>query len=128
MAQRKLPWVMVSDDATKTARFLIDHAGGVQAAHDAVSRAAKELRRKQGRPAANDLHWLLIADAIRRHDGCSDTKALELAAHLASDDVGAATMVRRLRRKLSCKSLADFAQAQPMRAVRRGPRQFAFEI
>jgi hypothetical protein len=110
MAIRKIPWVILSEDATDTARFLIQHAGGVQAAHDAITRAAK-LQRKHdhGRRPIADMHWLLIADGIRKRERCSDSAAIKRVADLCFKDSAEDEknrLTRRLHRKLSGKSLA----------------------
>lgn len=114
MAEHKLPWVIVSEDATETARYLIQHAGGVQAAHDAVTRAAKKQKQKHGRPASADTFWLLIADSIQRRDGCSDNAALNRIADLVDANGDKISKVRRLRRKLGGKTLAEVACLLPL--------------
>jgi hypothetical protein len=117
---------MYSGDPTETARYLIQHAGGVQAAHDCVTR---ELKQRQGRPTHNDTNALLIASAIRRHDRCKDNAALWAVANLfLRKHADAAAMVRRLRRKLNGRSLAEFAGCQPVEAVRKSPGHFAFKL
>lgn len=122
------PYSIYSRDPVETARALIMQAGNPKAAHDAVSRAAKELKGKRGKPAYNDTQHLLIAHAIGKHEKCSDNIALWKTADLAVRGAKAAeSMVRRLRRKLKRKSLAEFSRGQPLAAVYQSPCDFVFK-
>jgi hypothetical protein len=122
------PYSIYSRDPVETARALILQADGVKAAHDAVSRAAKELKGKPGKPGYDDTVWLLIAHAIRKREKCSDNAALLKAADSAVRGREAVeSMVRRLRRKLKRKPLAVFARSQPLEAVFRSG-DFAFKL
>ncbi len=114
MAAAKLVWIIESVSATDTAVHLIKQAGGVGAAHAAVTRAAKRSKKDGNRPRIVDGHWLLIAESIQRRDKCSDNAALTKVAALcfkadAVDD--RAGMVRRLRSRLAGGSLAATAAA-----------------
>ena len=95
-----------SKSPTETARYLIMHAGGVQAAHDAVTRAAKNQKRKRGAPSKPDDQWIVIAESLQRREGCSDNAALKQVAKSEA-------MLRRLRRKLKGKPLAEAARELP---------------
>jgi hypothetical protein len=111
MANREVPWVFTSRSATETARFLISQANNsVQAAHSAVARAAKELKKKHGRPPEGaDPWWLFVAYQIQQQEHCKDSQALCRAADLAYKDEAVdekAAMVRRLKRKLKGAGLA----------------------
>ena len=112
---RKLPWVIVSESATETARYLIQQAGGVQAARDAVTRAAGQQKRKHGAPTKPDEHWLLFAEAFQRQENCSDEAALRQIAEIVCGRGTAKSraMLRRLRRKLNRKPLAVVARGLP---------------
>jgi hypothetical protein len=104
MVKRRVPWALVSHSTVETARFLISQAGSVQAAHGAVTRAAKGLKQKRGRPAEGaDPWWLWVAYEIQQKELCSDHQALCRAADRAygaeAVDLKAA-LVRRLRRKM----------------------------
>jgi hypothetical protein len=120
---------MISGSPTETARYLIQHAGSVQAAHSAIARAVKEGKQERGRPSHDDKSALLIADAIRRADSCSDNAALRhVAALFVRGEDNAAAMVRRLRRKLEGMSLAEYARGEALEAVREKPGQYAFKL
>lgn len=124
----KLPWSIYAADATEAARYLIAQAGGVGAAKDAVSRAAKAMKKPRGRPPQNDTHLLLIARAVEKDSGCSRSSALMQAAQLFVRDQDAAkSIARRLLNKLDGKSLASFARHQPLEATRRTDG-FAFRL
>jgi hypothetical protein len=127
MARR--PWVLESYSAAETARLLIMQAGSAQAARDAITKANREQVATRTKWATEAAHDLLLADAIRRSDKCSDDAALKrLAAIRARTEAAADAMVRRLRRRLSGKTLSQFARTQPMRAMRNGPNEFGFEL
>jgi hypothetical protein len=104
---------MTSRSPTETARYLIQHAGGVGAAHDAVTATAKEMKRPRGQPERRDGALLFVAVAIQRRDECSTGKALEQAARLALDESKVESTVRRLRAKLGGRSLEEFAGTCP---------------
>jgi len=111
-----LPWAIYSRSAIETARHLIEQAGSVDDAHKAVTAAAADMKRPHGRPPASDVHWLLIADAIRRHEACTDNSALKQVADLQLDKKRRDfkkkkdAIVRRLRDKLEGGTLAEFAR------------------
>jgi hypothetical protein len=110
-------------DPAQLAHYLIDLAGGVQAAHKAVTRAGRE------RPRSND-DWLLMwADAVRRHYDCSSGAALGKICRAGGVENKA--MLRRLQRMLRewkrarklmwpKDSLVDWARNQPCYLVLRG--------
>jgi|SRR6202035_307478 len=114
MAAARLVWIIESASATDTAAHLIKQAGGIGAAHAAVTRAAKRAKKDSSRPRIIDGHWLLIADSIQRRDKCSDNAALTKVAALCfkADAVDErAGMVRRLRSRLAGGTLAATAAA-----------------
>jgi len=147
MTQRTdLPWAIYSRSAVETARHLINQAGGVNEAHRAVKAAAVAMKRKPGKPPVpNDQLLLLMADAIRRDEGCLDNMALKKVSDLALDlqpDKAALkkakpglqrermqrdlkrkldATVRRLRGKLEGGTLAEFAQRYDVVADRADP-------
>jgi hypothetical protein len=117
----KRPPVIFNEDTdlTEIARYLIERAGGAQAARDAIARAnrAKE-KKSRGKPPRGDTHWLLIADAIQRDERCSRWKALTQAAQLAaSAEDPMETIRRRLDDKLKkhkCETLEEYAKTYPL--------------
>jgi hypothetical protein len=120
----KAKTVIVANDATDVARKLIAMCGGnVQAAHDAITRAARGQKRTRGKPNVDDTGWILAAIALRRRDGCSDNEALKRVADLKrvaglvrnADKVEA--MTRRMRNKLAGGTLEDFAQSPHAQAA-----------
>lgn len=126
---KRLPWAINSANPTETARFLIEHAGGVGAAHDCVTRAAKLIVKARGRPSYNDTMWLLIAAAIKKRDLCTRRKALLQVAQMAADgDDAVAAMVRRLESKLKRTTLETFARNQPLEAKLKDKNNFAFSL
>jgi len=124
---KRLPWVITTTDATETARHLIAQAGGVHAAHTAVTRAAKAQKKPHGRPSENDTTKLLIAAAIQKENGCSRASALTQVARLHEREEGVAKLVRRLTHKLGKKTLATFARRQRLEATREKDG-FAFRL
>jgi hypothetical protein len=103
------PWVIISESATETARFLISQAGGVQAAHDAVSRAASAQPKKEPGGAIVDTHWLRLAAKLQTK-GISDSAALRAVADRCFKEhaeVEKQSMIRRLRRKLNGRTIAE---------------------
>ncbi len=108
----RLVWLIESVSATQTAGHLIEQAGGVGAAHAAVTRAAKLRKKASSRPAIVDTHWLLIAEAIQRRDACTDNAAFTKVAALCFKDEAVderRAMVRRLRSRLAGRTLAATA-------------------
>jgi hypothetical protein len=139
--QRKVssrpPVLIYTDDIQQIAAILIERAGGVQPAHDAITRANEKRKKPRGAPPINDTHCLLIADAIqrhaiRRHKQCSRRRALLLTAELfvRQNKSGSAvdTTVSRWEGKLKRQSLQEYAATQPLEAVPRGPRRFSFRV
>jgi hypothetical protein len=132
MTQRTdLPWSIYSRSAVETAQHLINQAGGVKKAHRAVKAAAAAMKQKPGKPPTpNDQLLLLMADAIRRDDGCLDNTALKKVADMQLDKSALEKVkpglqrermlrnfegkkdatVRRLRNKLEGGTLEAFAQ------------------
>jgi hypothetical protein len=129
----KTKTVILANDVADVARKLIAMCGGnVQAAHDAITRAASGQKRTRGKPKVDDTGWILAAIAIRRRDGCSDNEALKRVADLRrvaamvpnADNVEA--MTRRMRDKLAGGTLEDFAQSR--RAQAAGGADFGAKI
>jgi hypothetical protein len=122
-----LPWSIYSRSPLETARHLIGQAGGVDEAHKAVTAAAADMKRPHGKPLISaDTYLLLIADAIRRDEGCTDNAALKKVADLHLKRVRGFkkrkdTIVRRLRDKLKGGTLAEFAQRSKFVADRANP-------
>lgn len=106
-----VPWLFCSDDPVKTARYLIQQAGGAKEARAAIATAAKADKRPRGRPeASSDLILLHLAAAER---DCSVAEALRRIANLVSGTAPAkAATVRRLARKLKGRALANFDLGQ----------------
>jgi hypothetical protein len=114
----KAKTVIVANDATDVARKLIAMCGGnVQAAHDAISRAARAQKRTRGKPNVDDTGWILAAIALRRRDGCSDNEALKRVAGLVRNADKVEAMTRRMRNKLAGGTLEDFAQSPHAQAA-----------
>jgi len=116
--------VIVANNAIDVARKLIAMCGGnVQAAHDAITRAARGQKRTRGKPKVDDTGWILVAIALCRRDGCSDDKALKMVAGLrrvaglVRNADKAEAMIRRMRNKLAGGTLEDFAQSPHAQAV-----------
>ena len=114
---RKRPWVLVSYSPDETARCLLSQARSVQAAHEAITRNADWLRRpKRDVP---DAMLLLMARRYQRRHECSDNAALQWVANKRvkgdhPNPVEAkASLVRRLRRGLNKRSLAQFSRLYP---------------
>jgi hypothetical protein len=107
--------VVVVNNAADVAKQLIGMCGGnVQAAHDAITRAASETKRPRGKPKVSDRPGILVAAYIRRHmprSGCSDNEALKNAATLMYGEEAAKSAMRRMRDQLAGRTLEEFAQS-----------------
>lgn len=114
---KRSPRVFAEDAApTEIAAFLIERChGNVQAARDAITRVNKARKKERGRPLHGDIYSLLIADAIQRHDKCSQGQALRQAAQrAATKEDPVANVLRRFYYQISKKrgygTLALYAQ------------------
>lgn len=125
----KLPWLIYAADATETARYLIAQAGGVGAAHAAITRAAKAQKKPQGKtPHPDTIALLLDAEAVQRDEGCSDRQAmLTVARQFTTDEDAAQTVLRRLQYKLRGKTLKKVLCKHPFEATRETDG-FAFRL
>jgi hypothetical protein len=91
-------WKFESDNPVKTAGYLIDQAGTVEAAQTALDMAAMQRRKPQGRPRSNDWPMILRAHTIRKNTGCSATKAYrQAAAEFGNGPAAVENAVRRMR-------------------------------
>jgi hypothetical protein len=105
-------WLLVSDSPDETARCLLYQTGSVQAAREAITRNAGCLKRPK-RNVPNEM-LLLSARGFQRKHSCSDHAALSKVAQLSTKDIdAAATVLRRMRRALKGKTLAEWAQPYP---------------
>jgi hypothetical protein len=87
--------------------------GSKQAAHDIIAHVASEELSRQERRGLESQNDLLMADAIRRHDRCSDDAALKkLAAMKWAGEAARNNFVRNLRYWLKGKHLAQFSKRQ----------------
>jgi hypothetical protein len=119
-----LPIVIYASDTVDAARQLIVVAGSPKAARSLITEAAKRTGKKKkarGAPVKEDTHWLLIADAIQRHDLCSRREALKQAAHLGATEKDLwPNRLDRFQHKLKalkCKTLAEFAARQDVQVM-----------
>jgi hypothetical protein len=126
MARRKVPWVLVSYGVTETARFLIQQAGGVQAAHDAVTRADRDdeaggiLKSKRKRRSIRADMLLVLADCHQREQrelkkNCTDNKALtQVATRMHEEGEDPESLRHYLTRRLGKRPLAEVARTLPL--------------
>jgi hypothetical protein len=120
VVEDKTKTVLVVNNAADVAKHLIGMCGGnVQAAHDAITRAAGEKKRPRGKPKMSDTPGILVAAYIRRHapiSGRSDDEALKTAAILMFGKGEAKSAKRRMRDKLAGRTLEEFAQSPEVQA------------
>jgi hypothetical protein len=119
-------------DPVQTARYLIEHVGGVREAQQAVKAAAKKMRReaiaarkaagreKGGRPPDPNIElWIIEAAKLQQREKLSKTAAFErLADQLCLPYAKAAkkAFVRNLLRKTrGHESIAEFFATKPPR-------------
>ena len=101
------PLVLVSYSRDETARALLLQTGSSDAAHQAIARNTDVLKRPK-RNVPDDF-LLLRAGIIQREQKCDDGTALRRVARACTTNVTAeGTLLKRLRRALKGKTLAEF--------------------